>query len=1243
MIEVSKKGTSRYGQEDLSSVKVLGLTAWKTSLQATRGVTGQNSRSKVQRRASGGMMFALSYYFHERWGCDEKAKPFFIIAVIVVAGSSCSSLLQARVRTSIPGPTWSLPVPGAVVHSSRPWRSSPLAGPAFSSLPSIISECSEDSHDELGGQSSQALEHAQSPSESSVVSHAPSLSGSGYTSGNASTLVQGDASTSSISLSASPTGTASSQGHSTIPTYRPQPARLSRSTGAVPTLGFFARSPSYTSELSPGNRTSISAQPALPPQARTNSYRHSRTTSLPSRSTSEQPYHSPIPLTYAPASSLPTSLPSSSTQAETHHSKQAPSTSRDPTSNWMSSSPFGPAATPKFSRLAMASPQVVMPLSAKEYRKRKARESYGNGKDDKLSAPQIRVSFADNVTKRSSMPLPQSLSDSPPVKPPRSTPAEVAPFSSAPPPLPESSQPQPARLPRPRPHSATPAVVPHPRNDPPSPPSVQSRLSSQTRSHLPIPRRSPSPPNPQLLSPKSSTNTFFSFAASSSEDEVAFPSKVVKHAAPNPASASSPNVDADPTAARPRRRKSYPDRRSGDVRLSLVDAMNRLSQEGPHNRLSVVSQTSSLNRLSVVSQASGNTLFYDFVQSQREESDGAQGGGQRAGEQPALRTQSLEDLASTLTRTGIEAVEREFENMHTVRVEVSPPPLGPRRRKLTKTRPAPARDVKQRAQERRTSFLPWVSRGQGDGKRGAEGKASGEEGRASATMECAGKGVGPMGVIPPSPPPDAGDPSHIEEVKETAHDISTLKGTAHGISMFKQHDDAPSIPPRKARRYTFQFIPAPSFHRAKRDKANSVPDTSKKGRKKGMKGIESGFGTDSTSTVTQGSQSTLVPSTLSSSSLDVSGSRSFRRFSAGIAFARSLGMGGGNSTPSLTTDGSTTTTSSSVPGTLHSFVRDPTAPFIARPSALKGSFADTSEDNSGGVVGRTHFCVRHHPRDRRPLSVMMETATEGEGVDSVDERVHGVDSERLHLPLRVMSRPGTSSSTATTATATSYASFSTAPASTRSSSPPSPSSSPSIAEEPLPNEKTVQGPIETVQVGPIETHPCALCGYPMPVPVELAKTPEENAPGKDIHPMFATPLVTISTSSALDAAPVRATGLRVGSEGAGPHTTETVRTGAKQSWDTAPATPRHRQANTQNNERKQESTWAAPTRLKRPRPQTAPPGTGDAALKFAEAIRARDVAAGIKAERELVGERAAKSGGGESKLKAVLRGWLGRA
>jgi hypothetical protein len=1078
------------------------------------------------------------------------------------------------------------------------------------------------------------------------VSHAPS---SGYTSGNASTLVQGDASTSSISLSTGANGTASSQGHLNVPSSRPQHAHLSRSAGAVPTLGFFARTAS-ASEVSPSNSTLISPQPALPPQARTSSYRHSRTTSLPSRSASEQPHHSAIPQTYSPASPRPTSPPSSSTQAETHHSKHAPSTSRDPASNWMSSSPFGPAETPKFSRLALASPQVVMPLSAKEYRKQKAREPYGNGKDKRLSVPPIHVTFADNAIKRSSVPLPQSLNGSPPVEPPRSTPTEVAPPSSAPPPLPESSQPQPARFPRSRSPSVPTAAVPEPRNRPLSPPSVQSRPSSpkQTRSHL---RRSPSPPNPLLLSPKSSTNTFFSFASSSSEDEVGFSSKVVRPAAPNQTLASSPNVDADPPTARPRprprRRKSYPDRRSGDARLSLVDAMNRLSQEGPHRRLSVASQTNSMNRLSVVSQTSGNTLFYDFVESQREESDGTEGRSQRVCEKPALRTQSLEDLSSTLTRTGIEAVERESENMdmRTVCVEVSPPPLGPRRRKLTKTRPAPVKDVKQRAQERRTSLLPWVSRGWGDGKGGTEGKASGEGGQASATMECAGKGVAPASVIACSLPPDAGDPSPMEKTKETAHDVSTAKEKAHGISISKQCDEAPSTPPRKARRYTFQFIPAPSFRRAKRDKADSVSDlsipsdTNKKGKKKGTKGIESGFGTDSTSTVTQGSQSTLVPSTLSSSSLDVS--RPLHGLSAGIAFTRSLGTEGGDSTPSLTTDGSTTTISSSVPGTLRSFVRDPTAPFIARPSALKECFTDTSEDDSeGGVVGRTHFCVRHHPRDRRPLSVMVETATE-EDVDSVGERVHGVDSERLHLPPRAMSRPGTSSSTATTATATSYVSFSTAPASTRSSSSPSPSSSPSIAEEILPNEKTDQGPVEVIQAPQaIETHPCALCGHPTPVAVEFAKTPEENAPGKDIYPMFAVPLVTISASSALDAAPARMTGLRVGSDGAGPLATGTIRTGTKQSSDTVPATAWHQQP--QSNERQQGNTRATPTsKLRRPRPQTAPPGTGDAALKFVEAVRARDAGAGVKAERGLAGERVAKSGG-ESKLRAVLRGWLGR-
>ncbi|KAF9224686.1 hypothetical protein BS17DRAFT_44457 [Gyrodon lividus] len=1254
--------------------------------------------------------------------------------------AQASASAQARIRASIPGSTWSPSVSGAMMHSSRPWRSSPLAGPAFSTLPSIISESSEDSHEEVGPSENSHSGLAHPPSSSSVVSHAASASGSGcgtgYTSGNGSALAEGDASTSSISLSTSANGTSSSQGHPNTQSHRLEPARLSKSTGAIPTPGFFRRTP-FTSEVS-GNKTSISAQPVPPPRARTSSHRHSRSASLPSRSTSPPPQHSGIPQTYSPAFSRPIS-PTSHTDGQ--HLKQAPSTSRDPASNWMSSSPFGPATTPKFSRLAMASPSVVMPLSAKEYRKRKARESYGKGNDKELPVPPNHVSFADNVIKRSSMPLPQSRSGPPPAEPPRSTPTKAAPSSSVPPSSPGASQPRPDPESAPQRlyglRSSPPApAVPEPRNRPPSPSSVQSRPSSpkHTRSRPTHPRRSPSPPSQQPLSQKSSTNTFLSFAPSSSEDEATFPSKAFNTATPDPASSSSANEDPDPNAlpaARPRphsrRRKSYPDRRSGGARLSFVDAMNRLSEEVPPNRLSIVSQTNSMNRHSVVSQASGNTLFYDFVESGQEENEFAEDEDQRGGENhrtSALHTQSLEDLSSTLTRTGIEAAQRDFgtsadidehggqRNVRMVRiadnVEVSLPP-GPRRRKLTKTRPPSmsVRDSKQQAQERRSSLLPWISKGWGDGKGGAEGWASGERGRASLTNEGSrsspSKGVGSTSVNGAPPfalSPVTQDPSSYTESQSTANGAPAKK-TAHDVSTSKQDDEELSTPPRRARRYTFQFIPAPSFHRTKREKSKIVPDLSmplgyqsgNMGKKKGKKGVESGFGTDSTSTVTLGSQSTLVPSAISFSSLHdpstATPSRPSRASAAPVsrsvdvlttakdfdtvAFSRSFGTRGGDSTPSLSTSGSTTTTSSSAPGTFPSFVRHPTEPFVARPPMLKGCFTDTCEDDSEGVtVNQTHLCVRHNHRGRRPLSVMVETLKE----DSVD-------NERLHPHSRSLSRPGTSSSTATTATSTSYVSFSTMPASTASSSSPSsspspsPSPSPSITEEPLPTEK----PSEVSQ-GPTETHPCALCGHPAPVSVVLAKTPtapQENGSGSEIHPMFAVPLVTITGSSASqvdlltsNTPPARTIGLSSNSHIPILPTARAVITGSRGTGvGTAPATVWCQQASTPKSERSVDVGMASgasgkvpvlvpnavarsvangakaghlpsplPTsRLKRPRPQTAPAGTGDAAFKFAEAIRARDLQGLV----EVTGEHVVKNGGGESKWRAVLRGWLGRA
>ncbi|KAF9239902.1 hypothetical protein BU15DRAFT_61812 [Melanogaster broomeanus] len=1179
------------------------------------------------------------------------------------------------------GVAWPHPVPSAPMpaHNSRPLRSSPLARPGFSTLPSVISESSEGSHEKVAASSS------------------PSGYGTEYsTSGNGSASADGEASTSSISFSASANGTASSQAHGNTQSYRPNPAPLPKSAGTVPTFDP-TRGTASTFET-PGNKTSTSTQlqPAPPPRARTTAYGHSRSASLPTDSPYPPPQPPAIPQTYSPASSRRTSPTSSSTHVSTrslnnegHYStiKQGPSISRDPASNWLSSSPFGPAVTPKFSRLAMASPSVVMPLSAKEYKKQKVRESYGN---KELPLPTNHVSFADEAMSRASRPLPQSSSGSPHKEMQSSTHIEAATSRITHPSSLETPQPRPQpelqRLSRtPSPLSA---AVPEPGSRPHSA-FIQSRPSSpnKTRSGPTTPCRS------QSLSPKSSSNTFFSFASSSSEDEVAFPSKSLNTAAPEPSSASSANGEPDLSALpparprpRPRRRKSYPDRRSGDARLSFVDAMNRLSQEGSIHRHSVVSQTNSMNRLSVVSQASGKTLFYEFVQSEQEGIVNAEGEDQPMGEKThrtsRLHTQSLEDLSSSLARTGIEVVERDIDvqadidshrdgdaadmvkskrNVRMVSISDNVgelPPPGPRRRKLTKSRPPPERDSIPQVQERRL-LLPWMSRVKGE----VDGRECGEGGLPSLTKERYGSspGRGASSMIVNGAPP-----SSLSAVAEdrTSHtgSCSTVNSAPNDLSTPKQDDEPPSTSLHRVRRYTFQFIPSPSFHRATREKSKTVSDSSipLQAKAKGKQGIASRFRSDSTTTVIQSSENALTlanpspvpssfhnPSTVtpsrSSTGKRASGTPVFCpssdiRYTAKdldtVTFSRGFGTEGGDSTPSLTTCESMTTTSSRARRTPPLLDRLPTEPFIARPSALKEFFTDSSEDHLEGVnISDARRCTGY----RSPNSVMAEKSKED-----------NVDSEMLHPHLHPYSssRPGTSSSTATTATSTSYASFSTIPASTSSSSSPSPS--PSITKELLPNQNTPQ-----IIEDYIETHPCALCGHPVPAALPDAPTSSlETGSGSEIHPMFAVPLVTVTSSSASQVNLLASTTPWC-------KQTSTQKRDANMNMGVASGTPpvssaaavSVASANTGYPPLPTLTPTPTPTpssRLKRPRPQTAPLRMGDTALKFAEAIRARDLGTrvGIKVEQrqvEVEGERVVRRCGRESKWRALLKGWMGRA
>jgi hypothetical protein len=936
---------------------------------------------------------------------------------------------------------------------TRPWRSSPLA---FSTLPPIISESSEESHENEHGRSGSTRELPRTRSPSIVSQTSASASGYGSRNASGSALVEGEASTSSVSLGAS-TGAhgASSQGHGSSQTHS---KRLSKSWGRRTAL-------SWEDLPAPRNASDVSITP--PPRARTVSHGHSRPASFPVHPMALSPS---IPQTYSRTSPRPTSPPS-----DTNTSKQPPSQSRDPLSNWMSSSPFGPAEAPKFSRLAMASPTVVMPLSAKAYRKQKARESLGKDKEKEPPASSHRVSFIDNALSAF-----QSPNGVPLVK------VSAPPLENVHQPPSESGNHIPDRRSQPQSQVGHPPPTPPPQA-PTSPRPPSPTQKRRLRPNTP-PRSSPLATHPPI-SPKSSSGTFYSVASSSSDDDT-----------------------VPPARPRPRhRRKSYPGRLSNGARLSLIEAMNRLTQESAAlHRLSSLSQTDGVNRLSVASQASGHTLFYDVAELEEEQGQVAGGNGNVLGggqRDSIAHTQSLEDLSSTLARTGIEVVhpagdgglgaplddERKGKrNVRMVRisdiVEVSPPPVS-RRRKLTKSRPArglspvpgpgPAPAVKEvkaqsqpQTQERRTSLLPWKTKGSGDSKGASSVPTAGETGASTPTKDLVQPNVITVPTsLPQSLPPIANGSAHVEGHSQLQSDGSPAKKTPSDTppSRFSttpspEPESIPSTPPRKSRRSTFSFLPSPTFHRSKRDKSNTAPPVVDLGLDQNVKGKPKGIesGTDSTSTsirtITQGSQSTLTPTssavydlTTLASSGGLSGSGRItgspvpmlRRVNAqemataGVP-SQSEWEGKGDSTPSLITNGSTASFSS-VPGTPSSVrLGGDGEPFVPRPSGLKESFTDTSEEDSEGapVGGRTSRMGMRRRQEQSPL------ARAGDGWGEMSE-----EDERYLRPspsARFGSRPGTSSSTVTTATETSgsYMSFSTVPASTTSSSSTSRSESP---------------------------------------------------------------------------------------------------------------------------------------------------------------------------------------------------------
>ena len=1055
---------------------------------------------------------------------------------------------------------------------TRPWRSSPLAGPGFSTLPPIISESSEELEYPSAPESVPEFPQCRSPDALSIVSQA-SAPASTYSSRNASgsasalALSQGYASTSSISLPPSTAAGAHAAGTPSpalgpmTPKTQTRPARLSKSPPRRPA----------SAHASPRNTISP------PPRARTLSHGHSRSASLLVHPVAPTPS---IPPTYSRASQL---------QTEPNTAK--PSVSRDPASNWMSSAPFGPVTTPRFSRLSMASPAVVMPLSASEYRKRKYRESHAPSKEKEAPSPASPVTMAAFQHPNG----PPLVKVSPP-------PADIVQEPRSPP---SSSGDHPD-------HRAQ----PEPQGDHPPPKRLpHSSLSAQPQRRLSHPRPRPRPTTPPRssplaahppISPKSSAGTFYSVTSTLGDE------------------AAADTLGVPPARPRPRlRRKSYPGRLSDGARLSLSEAMNRLSQESTH-----------INRLSVASQASGQTLFYDV------EPDGAHktvhehphenADGDPPRERTSLSlTQSLEDLSSALHRTGIELVRPHGEdgrlgdpdddarkskrNVRMVRisdtVEVSPAPAQ-RRRKLTKARPgAKEGHVHAPTLERRASLLPWKSKS-GDAKGGVVSPVD-EKPSEEGPLSTPTKNVDANESIPPSLRPGVKGSPHIDTPAKLLFNSTPTKAPSETPT-----PTATPVPsdgsPSKTRRNTFSFLTAHSF-RSKREKTHSVPpgvdlgfDPAHVQPNGSIKGIASGTDSTPTSihTITQPNESS--PNVYDLTTLASSGGLSgagrgaspatvpmLRRVTAQEMEVTGAPLpsewdGRGASTPSLVTNRSTTTTSS-VPRT-PTLARHSGAglePFVHRPSALKESLVETSEEESEGVkVARVcvHRKLEQSPVARGAVTVVAVVEEDEEEQARAPVRTRS-SAALLHLP-RAGSRPGTSSSTVTTATETetsvSYASFSTVPASSAASSTTSRSTSPTPTA--MMGDK---GRAEDGEDG------CALCGH---VPA-LETVPASPPPAMEMHPMFTVPLVTVPASA-------------VYPPWSGRHVS------------VAPAYERHPTAG--HTRAGTDTVAATPAKVRKRRPQTAPAGHGDAGFTGVD-------------EKPV---RVTKPKGGESRLKAVLKGLL---
>lgn len=653
------------------------------------------------------------------------------------------------------------------VRASRPLRSSPLAGPAFSTNPSISSSGPRQS------QSSSApsfdIRSYSRSSPSSITSHAGSSSSSfsSHAYRASGTLAGPSRSTGSIPTLSAPSSLFSHTGSLSTCTS-------SSSSHAHSTSGPLAQVKS-TSSISGLFRRQAKDDP-LPPPPTQAPFGHNRSTSFTSTTVST-PAH--IPQTYSPRTPRPSTAP-------------APSVSRNPNDNWMSSSPFGPANTPRFSRQSMSSQPVVMPLSAREYQ-RKKRTSITNVVDP--------VTSDSPVTERMGAERPNNLphiivSDS------------------------ESSR-------------ASPHPVVRSGNN-------FSRCASS--SSLPCTTASPhnGSPEPQLT-PKSSINTFFSVK---SENE-----------------AESAVITVVDPCVMPRRRQSTPNATQRHSRLSLVDAVNRLSQ---------------------ISAASGDTEFFDPE------------------DNPGVRQRQIsitEDdgvlRRASSRRKNVDVPIREVPLAHPVAAEsITPQEHG------RMVRIAEACEVS--SDKSTTSVLGSKF---SDSSHDCQQKSGPECDASNDIFPNRAASQSKQDLIPTAASPELQARPRKKLTKPRTQSVQAPSGspwipraspffkasvkqnaptTAEDVTQSHEAGDSGKDTNRRTRRLTFQFIPSPSFRKRPRA-APSVPPsfdltppTRNETRQRSSR-LESGFGTDSTLsslTVTQGSAATITlmppPPITSSSSVSSS-------------------------------------------------------------------------------------------------------------------------------------------------------------------------------------------------------------------------------------------------------------------------------------------------------------------------------------------------------------------------------------